>query len=82
MAGFTAFKVGMSLMLLGAVFLALYVLTYACSAFTYWLCLRFSLQMSDRQIIHMNVITDAGAIGCRVIGAKNVDSFTLAHDGL
>src|SRR5882724_4594751 len=33
---------------LGAVFLALYVLTYACSAFTYWLCLRFSLQMSDR----------------------------------
>ena len=36
------------IMLLGAVFLALYVLTYACSAFTYWLCLRFSLQMSDR----------------------------------
>ena len=35
-------------MFLGAVFLALYVLTYACSAFTYWLCLRFSLQMSDR----------------------------------
>ena len=35
-------------MFLGAIFLALYVLTYACSAFTYWLCLRFSLRMSDR----------------------------------
>ena len=33
---------------LGALFLTLYVLTYACSAFTYWLCLRFSVRMSDR----------------------------------
>src|SRR5205085_1480532 len=33
---------------LGAGFLGLYVLTYTCSAFTYWLCLRFSLRMSDR----------------------------------
>jgi ABC-type multidrug transport system fused ATPase/permease subunit len=33
---------------LGAMFLALYVLTYSCSAFTYWLCLRFSVRMSDR----------------------------------
>jgi hypothetical protein len=44
--GFTS--VQRFIMFLGALFLALYVLTYACSAFTYWLCLRFSLRMSDR----------------------------------
>src|SRR5262245_37812944 len=33
---------------LGVLFLGLYALTYAASAFTYWLCLRFSLRMSDR----------------------------------
>jgi ABC-type multidrug transport system fused ATPase/permease subunit len=33
---------------LGVAFLVLYALTYVCTGFTYWLCLRFSLGLSDR----------------------------------